>query len=102
LWKITFPAYTGIPENEGAYDVFIYPNPVANSIQIDFSTKSVGSAQLVINDAQGKPILTEQSIKVQSGKNKINLDLSKIKAGMYFYSLTVNGFSRMGKISIVR
>lgn len=102
LWKISFPAYTALSENEAGNDVIVYPNPVTTTTQFEFNAHAFGLAKLDINDVQGRLMLSQQNIKVQSGKNKINIDLSNLKSGMYFYHLTLNGFTCKGKISKIR
>lgn len=102
LWKISFPAYTALSENEVENDVIVYPNPFTGTTQFEFNANAFGLAKLDINDVQGKLMLSQQNIKVQSGKNKINMDLSNLKSGIYFYHFTFNAFTHTGKISKIK
>lgn len=102
LWKISFPAYTALSENAARSDVIVYPNPVTTATQFEFNATAFGLAKLDISDVQGQLMLSQQNIKVQSGNNKIKVDLSSLKSGMYFYHLTLNGYTLKGKISKIK
>ena len=73
---------TFIIEEEGVYDISIYPNPAKNQITIErqeFGTE----AQLLITDIAGK-VVYKQLVQNQL---KTTIDLSILEKGMYSATL---------------
>lgn len=67
------------------------PNPATNETEINFNLPpKILSGYINIYDQQGKRI---KEIPVSSSKNKVNISMSDLDIGMYFYNLTWNGNS---------
>ncbi|MBE7443599.1 MAG: T9SS type A sorting domain-containing protein, partial [Flavobacteriales bacterium] len=66
----------------------LYPNPSQHTVnyEITLATEQVGV--LVFYDLMGKEVLASQ---LTSGDNKLTLDVSKFKNGLYLYKVFVNG-----------
>ncbi len=82
--------YLGIDENvkTGLFISNAYPNPATTTSYVDFKLpKSVMSASLRINSLLG---VTVQDIPLNRNEGKASIDVSKLKEGIYFYSLIVN------------
>ncbi len=93
---------TGTPEEKGRLtyyysaplDLFegqnplisLYPNPVNNLVIIDFNTASSTNISLV--DLSGRVL---QTIEVEDGQKRYQLDISKYPSGMYFIQVHLDG-----------
>lgn len=64
-------------------DISLSPNPTANRLNIAYRESLIGAAA-VVYDVMGRVVLTETL------KNN-TVEVSNLKAGMYFLNLTVNG-----------
>lgn len=69
----------------------VYPNPVKKGIVvINFVTETKGSAKLLLINTTGQQIIS-RDVKINSGVNKVTLDVKNIPAGNYFIQvLTTN------------
>ncbi len=68
-----------------------YPNPATSqvTVQFDMANRTAGdNAQIVLTNLVGKKVC---AIPVSGSNGKTNIDLSNLVAGIYFYSLEVNG-----------
>ena len=92
----------GIDEPVTAKLFNAYPNPATSNvtIQYDLSARSSGdNAQIVLTSLVGNRVIV-QPLNNASGKSTI--DLSNLVAGIYFYSLEVNGQAISTKKLIVK
>ena len=80
------PIYVSEKEEVGINkDWNIYPNPTNGELSIDFNEQIKSNLQLVVYDLKGVKVLY-QNIMPQS-KNKITLNLSHLKDGLYVFQL---------------
>ena len=66
----------------------IYPNPVSSYAVVNYSLKHNSNANLTVYNMLGKQ---EMNYKLNSNTEKINIDLSTLTNGTYFYSIIVEG-----------
>lgn len=72
-----------------------YPNPTTGKVVVEHSLKSQSSnAKLLVSNVMG---VTLKSIPILSSSDKTAIDMSDFAAGIYFYSLEVDG-----KISVTK
>ena len=71
--------------------ITLYPNPVTNSLHINFEANST---QAIINlfNIQGKKIFVQEISRNQQ------LNLKQLKSGLYLYIITANGKEKRGKL----
>jgi hypothetical protein len=101
--EYNYPTFTGIadlPANKNFISK-AYPNPasdVANFyVKVDKSSKN---AQLKFFNMLGAQV---KEVMVSNAKNSIKVNVSDLKAGIYFYSLWVDGKSTVtGKLMVSR
>ncbi len=90
-------------EELSANDVEIsaYPNPVSgNEVTVAYElSKSVDNAELVVFDLVGKELNT---YALNTNENKLNINVSNLNSGVYFYAIKVNGKSLKTERLIVR
>ncbi len=77
--------------------VKVYPNPALN--QISFEMPQSRDAEIYIYDISGK--LVSQTTANQ-GNTTVTMDVSNLKAGLYFYKVLINKTPVTGKFSVMR
>ncbi|MCF8333277.1 MAG: T9SS type A sorting domain-containing protein [Bacteroidales bacterium] len=98
---ITFEDCTGIPEQEGAANVEVYPNPNDGSFNLLMQTDSPQKATIQIVDQNGKQVYNLKEISI-SGEYKKEMDLNHLADGVYFLKVITNGELFTRKIIISR
>jgi hypothetical protein len=79
-----------------------YPNPFNPATTISFSVAKKGLVRLEIYDVLGSRVKTLINREVESGTYNINFNAEEIPSGVYFYSLTINGFSDTKKMLLLK
>ena len=64
----------------------VYPNPVSNRLNIDYSSKVDTPISVKVIDILGKKVI-ERRMSVASGQNKITLETERLTKGVYFLKL---------------
>jgi len=67
----------------------IYPNPTSNFLTLPINLKVKSLIEIVVFDIQGKKIVAKKEIH-SAGENKIKIDTSRLKNGVYTYLIKVN------------
>ncbi len=75
---------TGINESSFISNITIYPNPTNTSATILFNLLKVENISISIVNMLGREIKNTTTNNLQSGNNKINLDISDLNNGIYF------------------
>lgn len=79
-----------------------YPNPAADFTTVEFSTVNEGNATLKVTDLTGKQIANHNLGKVVNGVNKFDLNTSNYSAGVYVYTLNVDGIQVTKKFVVAK
>lgn len=101
--KMNVVETTGITNNEKALNFSLgqnSPNPASSSTVISYSLKSAGSASLSIVDITGKTVVSENFGSKAAGNYTYGVNAGNFNAGIYFYTLTVDGQSITKKMVI--
>lgn len=77
------PSSSELPDEEYKITIVIYPNPVRNSIAIEFYVKDVDDFTVDVRDMLGKMILSNKVYDVYSGQVEF-FDFSSFSQGIYF------------------
>jgi len=77
------------------------PNPVSGVTAIDYSLTQNASVSFEVLDLTGKHIFSSNEGRKAAGSYTVSFDASELAAGMYSYSLVVNG-EKLTKRMIVR
>ena len=79
-------------EIPGTLNLKAYPNPFGNNVTIDFISQNSSPADFVITDVAGRVVeeFSHSSGTITTG--------SKLKPGIYYLSVTQDGFSQVVKI----
>jgi hypothetical protein len=78
-----------------------YPNPFKGSSSFEIELDKSATTTLEIHNIYGQLIQQEQLGKLQPGKHIINIDGRNLSAGMYYYTINVNG-EKVSKNFIIR
>lgn len=77
-----------------------YPNPFADRTTIEFVLPSNGEVNVHVKDMLGRTILDKREGLLGEGVHQTELDLTRMEAGVYFYTVTFNGMSLTKKMII--
>lgn len=64
-----------------------YPSPATSSISVPFALRSAQHVQLTVFDSNGRPVMDSGSLNKGSGEQSIDLDLSSLANGTYYFML---------------
>jgi hypothetical protein len=80
-------------------NVSVFPNPAKDQLNILFTDAVAADAIIKIYGTMGNIVLTDY---IEHGYIYKTLDVSKLQAGLYFYSITLNGEKiSSGKVTIL-
>ena len=65
----------------------IFPNPAKNSVSLNYNLNGATNARLVIRNILGSVVKSQE---VSGNSGRINLNVSDLTNGVYFYSFLVN------------
>ncbi len=75
---------------ELALDNFkFFPNPANQSVNAQFELRQAGQASVEIQDALGRFVQSRSMGRLESGRQQIQVDVSDLAPGIYFFRLTV-------------
>ena len=81
-----------------------YPNPFNPETKINFQIPVSGFVNLKVFDVTGKEIATLVNQNLSAGTYKVNFPAVKynLSSGIYFYKITVNGYSEIKKMMLIK
>lgn len=94
--------YASIPKEFNLKQNF--PNPFNPTTHIEFSLPNSADVLLKVYDLTGKEIVTLINEPKTTGNHKINFDAAEynLSSGVYFYSLTANGFTQTKPMMLLK
>lgn len=81
----------GIENNSQVSVLSAYPNPFRVNTNIAFELKNTSEVTLQLFDLSGKMVMQRNAGIMNSGLNRIEVDGTSLPAGVYYYTLTING-----------
>ncbi|MES2780850.1 MAG: CHRD domain-containing protein [Bacteroidota bacterium] len=82
---------TGVAENSLVNSIFqLFPNPVQSEVSVMVNSKVSGIASVMVFDITGKQLILQQEM-IATGISNLSLDVTSLKAGIYFTTIQVNG-----------
>ncbi len=79
----------------------VYPNPVADVLNIDYKLNETGAVKLSITDITGRIIHTENTAENQVGTYSLKWNRNNVAAGIYFLQLQ-SGTSKISKKVVLK
>ncbi len=80
-----------IPENQAFSITRMYPNPVKDFVIIEFNAIEAGTVQASLINILGTEVKKWEPNPISKGDQKIKLDLSFLKTGVYFLKISSSG-----------
>jgi D-alanyl-D-alanine carboxypeptidase len=98
--KLVTPATKELPA-KGRMAISVFPNPSSNKTSISFQTALTGKANIALYDMNGKLVTMLYSGMMEKGKQqKIEIETSKLQAGMYFIHLQTSAGKTQQKLIV--
>ncbi|MDP1728546.1 MAG: T9SS type A sorting domain-containing protein [Bacteroidota bacterium] len=83
----------------GSGQIKLYPNPAEKSVQLEFNYDQLRELNFTITDMLGKNVFESiKQVKVQ--KEILTIDIAKLKAGLYFVNIMVDGQTGVFKLMV--
>ncbi|MFZ4590998.1 MAG: T9SS type A sorting domain-containing protein [Ignavibacteria bacterium] len=79
-----------------------YPNPFNPTTKINFALPKSGLVTLKVYDITGKEVATLVNEVKNVGTYSVDFNAANLSSGMYFYKISVNGFSEVKKMSLIK
>jgi hypothetical protein len=99
--KQTNTQTAGINELENGAQLFQnYPNPTSNVTTIKYALENANTVSFEVMDVTGKVITSSFEGNKTEGTHTIELNTNSLNAGVYFYSVIVNGNRLTKKMTI--
>lgn len=83
LDNFTTNSTVSIAEVNSLSNAALYPNPANEVITLQFSTQTTQQLKLTVSDVTGR-VVKSLDVNVNSGENKLLIDLADVQAGIYF------------------
>ncbi|MCC7157907.1 MAG: T9SS type A sorting domain-containing protein [Ignavibacteria bacterium] len=79
-----------------------YPNPFNPATNINFSLPRAGETSITVYDASGKLVENISSGYRLAGNYTVDFSAPNLSSGVYFYSLSAEGFKETKKMVLVK
>ncbi|MCF6171694.1 MAG: T9SS type A sorting domain-containing protein [Bacteroidales bacterium] len=89
-----------VPEFSEIENISVYPNPVTQYAVIDFRLNSESMVNIALFDMLGRSVLPLFEGKMNSGQQKIRMNVSGLNEGIYFVRFRLNNEVFTQKISL--
>lgn len=98
---------TGVSQNGNTVPVEYalsqnYPNPFNPTTKINFALPKSGLVTMKIYDILGKEVATLVNEVKNAGTYTVDFNASNLTSGVYFYKVSVNGFSEVKKMLLLK
>ncbi len=85
-----------------APDIQLYPNPATSVINVQYELPQNTSVNITVFDAFGKLVKNVSNVELLAGEQTLDMDVSNLSAGMYFYTLQASEWKATKKFIIVK
>lgn len=89
LWffKTNTTGYLGVKKMPYVNSISVYPNPVTDVVNIDFSNINHSNVELQLYDISGRMVIS----KIITSSDNTKMDLSKLSSGIYILKIVIEG-----------
>jgi hypothetical protein len=77
-----------------------YPNPVANTLNLELNVTNPALTNIQMMDVMGKVVKEISNTELSSGTHQLQVETSDLPNGMYFVRINSNGKTTQHKISV--
>ncbi len=78
------------------------PNPASNMTKIDFYIPVASNVKLILFTAEGKIVREFLSDNLQEGAHAVELNVSELAAGNYYYKMISPGFTKTKYMNVIK
>lgn len=100
--EFAYDELMGIDNGGLSQEFSVYPNPAAESAQVEFTLLQQSSVYLGIYNLLGKRIIRIHSGYMPQGPQKISFDTQDLDNGVYLLKLNIDGQESVQKIQIAK
>jgi hypothetical protein len=79
-----------------------YPNPVESVTSISYSLPETGDVKIELFDTTGKIVKSIINSNSQAGFHQVNIDVTDLHGGIYYYRLTQHNKSTTNKMVVIK
>jgi hypothetical protein len=79
-----------------------YPNPFNPTTRIEFSLKEAGHVNMSIYDVLGQEVMQVVDRHIKAGHHWLTIKAQNLGSGIYFYKLSVNEFTAVKKMMLLK
>ncbi len=79
-----------------------HPNPFNPTTQISFTISKAGIVKLSIYNVLGEVVAELVNKNLEAGSHQYQFDATNLTSGIYFYSISVNGFTQVKKMNLIK
>ncbi len=91
----------GVEDNQLSKETLtVYPNPVKNSINLDFENSNSAIGRIYLTDIHGKTVSMLYEGNINKGMQRFSFPIDKIKQGFYFIRIKTEKISLVRKIIV--
>ncbi len=80
--------------------VNVYPNPAQNVLYIDVNASQASDMNVTVYNITGQKVLDQSVSALSTGVNTRNINISNLTSGVYFVTVTANGFQETKKFVV--
>lgn len=96
-----YPAsMTSVDENEGYYNLSIYPNPTSGAVEISFTVQRASDYRITLTNALGQEVGMIYNGYLTEGTQKVNYNVENLPAGIYMLKIENEGLIETRKIVV--
>ena len=89
--------------NNNSFKVFdVYPNPVTDLVEFTYELRESGNVRIELFNSLGQSMRVAFDNFTTEGLHAINVDLSDLSSGVYYYTLTSGGNSSTKVLNVVK
>lgn len=91
----------GLPDEEGASLVNVFPNPANEIINVNIESTIDGASVVSLYNLMGQ-IVQQKDVTLQKGGNSVSLPIDNLQSGTYLVKLKIGGRDFIEKISVIK
>ncbi|MCL4306537.1 right-handed parallel beta-helix repeat-containing protein [bacterium] len=98
----TVPLFStpSLPDNYALYQN--YPNPFNPTTNLRFDLRDAGHVKIMVYNTLGQVVATAVDRELEAGRHTVTFDASSLSTGVYMYTISVNGFTDVKKMVLIR
>ncbi len=83
-------------------EIDIYPNPIIETAQVEFSLLEQSTVVIDIYNILGKKIVNVFNSKLAQGQQNIDIRTDNLESGIYFVNVNINGIYTSKKVTVIK